>query len=74
MSTSLDFQMRSYYRFILSNEGRLRDIWHVDEIFIAIRGERYYLWRAVDQDGDVIDILVTKRRNRQAAKRFFHKD
>ena len=42
-------------------------------MFIAIRGERYYLWRAVDQDGDVIDILVTKHRDRQAARRFFRK-
>jgi putative transposase len=38
-----------------------------------IRGERHYLCRAVDQDGDVIDILVTKRRDRGAAKRFFRK-
>ena len=36
-------------------------------------GERYYLWRAVDQDGDVIDILVQKYRNAPAAKRFFRK-
>jgi putative transposase len=42
-------------------------------VFIAIRGKRHYLWRAVDQDGDVIDILLTKRRDRQAAKRFFRK-
>jgi putative transposase len=42
-------------------------------VFVTIRGERYYLWRAVDQDGDVIDILVTKRRDRRAAKRFFRK-
>ena len=42
-------------------------------MFITIRGERHYLWRAVDQDGDVIDILVTKRRDLRAAKHFFHK-
>ena len=42
-------------------------------MFITINGERQYLWRAVDQDGDVIDILVQSRRNRRAAERFFRK-
>ena len=54
-------------------QGRLEDIWYVDELFLTIRGQRRYLWRAVDQDGDVIDILVTSRRDRRAAKRFFRK-
>ena len=49
------------------------DIWHVDELFLKINGHQVYLWRAVDQDGDVLDILVTKRRNKKAAKRFFRK-
>jgi len=40
---------------------------------VKIGGERYYLWRAVDQDGDVIDLLVQKYRNARAAKRFFRK-
>jgi len=44
-----------------------------DEVFIKIRGKLNYLWRAVDQDGDTIDILVQKRRNKLAAKRFFRK-
>jgi len=43
----------------------------MDEVFINIRGERHYLWRAVDQDGDIVDILVQKRRDSRAAKRFF---
>ena len=60
-----------YARSIRKKQGRLGDIWHVDELFITIRGQRYYLWRAVDQDGDVIDILVTRRRDRRAVKRFF---
>ena len=42
-----------------------------DEVFITIQGQRCYLWRAVGQDGDVVDILVTKRRDHRAAKRFF---
>ncbi len=48
-------------------------MWHLDELFIRIRGERYYLWREVDQDGQTLDILVQKRRNTRAAKRFFRK-
>jgi putative transposase len=47
------------------------DKWHLDEVFIRIRGELHYLWRAVDQDGVVLDILVQPRRDVKAAKRFF---
>jgi transposase-like protein len=46
---------------------------YLDEVFIKIRGELYHLWRAVDQDGDTIDIPVQKRRNKLAAKRSFCK-
>ena len=42
-------------------------------MFITINGKRHYLWRAVDQDGDVLDILVQKQRDKRAAKRFFRK-
>src|SRR5579859_7164235 len=47
------------------------DTWHLDEVFIRIRGVLHYLWRAVDQYGVVLDILVQDRRNGAAAKRFF---
>jgi putative transposase len=43
----------------------------VDEVFIRINGEEHYLWRAVDQDGIVLNVLVQTRRNARAAKRFF---
>jgi putative transposase len=43
----------------------------LDEVFIRIRGELHYLWRAVDQNGVVLDVLVQKRRDGKAAKRFF---
>jgi putative transposase len=43
----------------------------MDEVFIRIQGVQHYLWRAVDQDGVVLDILVQARRDGQAAKRFF---
>ncbi len=49
------------------------DKWHLDEVFLTINGKRSYLWRAVDQHGNVLDILVQSRRNKQAAKRFFRK-
>ena len=63
----------AYARTLRRRQGRLGDIWHVDELFVTIRGQRHYLWRAVDQDGDVLDILVTRHRDRKAAKRFFRK-
>src|SRR5262244_3601865 len=49
------------------------DKWHLDEVFLTIKGERHYLWRAVDQDGNVLDILVQRRRDKRAAKKFFRK-
>jgi putative transposase len=63
---------------VYANELRRRrprpgDKWHLDEVFLTIRGERHYLWRAVDQDGHVLDILVQRRRDKHAAKRFFRK-
>ena len=64
---------QTFARKLRHRRGRPGDTWHLDELFIRIRGERYYLWRAVDQDGQVLDILVQKRRNTKAAKRFFRK-
>jgi len=58
----------------LRRRGRpVGDTWHLDELFVTIRGRRQYLWRAVDQDGDVLDILLQPRRDRHAAARFFRK-
>jgi putative transposase len=61
-----------------ANELRRRrphcgDKWYMDEVVLTIQGKKHYLWRAVDQDGNVLDILVQSRRNKQAAKRFFRK-
>jgi putative transposase len=47
------------------------DVWHVDELFIKIRGKTHYLYRAVDQHGAILEIQVQKRRNKAAAIRFF---
>lgn len=52
---------------------RCGDKWHLDEVYLSINGRRYDLWREVDQDGYVLDILVQPRRNQRAAKRFFRK-
>jgi putative transposase len=47
--------------------------WHLDEVFIKVNGVRQYLWRAVDQHGNVLDILVRSRRDGKAARRFLAK-
>ena len=47
--------------------------WHVDEVFVKINGERHYLWRAVDHEGEVLEAVVTKRRDRKAALKFLRK-
>jgi len=62
-----------YARTLKQRQGRLGDTWHLDKLFVTIRGQRQYLWRAVDQDGDAIDILVQPRRDQCAAERFFHR-
>jgi len=62
-----------YARKLKNRQGRLGNTWYLDEVFIKINGQLHYLWRAVDHDGDTIDILVQKRRNKAAAKRFFRK-
>ena len=47
--------------------------WHLDEMFVKINGERYYLWRAVDHDGEVLESYVTKTRDKKAALKFLKK-
>src|SRR5919107_6343388 len=49
------------------------DKWHLDEVVIHIAGRKHWLWRAVDQHGAVLDILVQSRRNAKAAKRLLRK-
>ena len=63
----------AYARRLRRRRGRMGDTWHLDELFVKIQGRQQYLWRAVDEDGDTIDILVQSRRNRLAALRFFRK-
>jgi len=47
--------------------------WHLDEVFVRINGDIYYLWRAVDHEGEVLESFVTKKRDRKAALRFLKK-
>ena len=53
--------------------GRLGDKWHLDEAVISIGGKKHWLWRTVDQDGFVLEVLVQGRRNAKAAKRLMRK-
>jgi putative transposase len=64
---------QTYANQLRRRHPRPGDKWHLDEIFLTINGARQYLWRAVDQDGHVLDILVQRRRDTAAAKRFFQK-
>ena len=64
---------QTYANRLRHRSPRPGDQWHLDEVFLKINGRIHYLWRAVDQDGDVLDILVQSRRDKKAAKKFFRK-
>jgi putative transposase len=64
---------QQYANQLRRRRPRPGDKWHLDEVFITINKERHYLWRAVDQDGTVLDILMQRRRDKKAAKKFFRK-
>ena len=62
---------QQYANALRRRRPRTGDKWHLDEVFISINGAQHYLWRAVDQDGTILDILVQSRRNTAAARKFF---
>jgi len=64
---------QTYANGLRHKSPRPGDRWHLDEVFLKINGRLHYLWRAVDQDGDVLDILVQTKRDKTAAKKFFRK-
>ena len=64
---------KQYADGLRRRRARTGDKWHLDEVFLKINGVTHYLWRAVDQNGDVLDILVQPKRDRFAAIRFFRK-
>ncbi|MFI9583884.1 IS6 family transposase [Streptomyces sp. NPDC052236] len=62
---------QTYANGLRRRQPRPGDKWHLDEVFIKINGELKYLWRAVDQDGMVLDVLMQDRRDTAAARRLF---
>src|ERR1700693_2431350 len=60
-------------RDLRSRRPRPHSRWHLDEMFVSIGGKRMYLWRAVDAEGEVLDILVQARRDQRAAQRLMRK-
>jgi putative transposase len=64
---------REYANRVRRRTPRPGDRWHLDEVVITLAGKRHWLWRAVDQDGFVLDVLVQSRRDRKAAKRLLRK-
>jgi putative transposase len=64
---------QEYANQLRRRRPRPGDKWHLDEVFVRINGKQRYLWRAVDQHGNVLDVLVVSRRNAVAAKKFFRK-
>ncbi|KKM82877.1 hypothetical protein LCGC14_1315130, partial [marine sediment metagenome] len=64
---------RHFANCIRRDRPRPNDKWHMDEVVITIRGKKHWLWRAIDANGDVLDILVQTRRNAKAAKRFLQR-
>ncbi len=64
---------QTYANGLRRRRPRPGDKWHLDEVFISINGVQHYLWRAVDQDGTVLDILVQSRRDAAAARKFFRR-
>ena len=65
-------KFRSKYARRLKKEHQgYGDIFFIDEVFVKIQGKQHYLWRAVDQDGEVVDVFLQSRRDGRTAKRFF---
>ncbi len=80
IDVSYETDRRWPVKFGLAYASRLRQSrprpdtrWHLDELFVSINGRRMYLWRAVDGEGGVLDILVQSRRNRKAALKLMRK-
>ena len=62
---------RNYARRLKRRHKGYGDTFHIDEVFVKINGRQQYLWRAVDQDGEIVDVFLQSRRDGSAAKRFF---
>ena len=62
-----------YTRRLKRNHRGYGDTFFIDEVFVKINGKQHYLWRAVDQDGEVVDVFLQTKRDGAAAKRFFRR-
>jgi putative transposase len=62
-----------YADALLRRQSRPNDKWHLDEVLIKVNGKQKHLWRALDQDGNVLDVHVHNRRGKAAARRFFRR-
>jgi putative transposase len=62
-----------YARRLKRRHGGYGDTFYIDEVFVKIKGKQHYLWRAVDQDGEVVDVYLQHKRDWAAAKRFFRR-
>ena len=63
----------AYARKIRKSRPQPHDCWHLDKMFVCIGGRQMYLWRAVDAEGEVLEILVQSKRNKRAALRMMRK-
>lgn len=63
----------NYARCLKRKQPAPNDVWHLDEVMISIGGKKHWLWRAVDQDGYVLDEIIQSRRNTKAAKRLLQR-
>jgi putative transposase len=63
----------TYSRRLKRKHQGFGDTFYIDEVFVKINGKQHYLWRAVDQDGEVVDVFLQARRDGNAAKRFFRR-
>ncbi len=64
---------QAYARKLRKTRAGSNGVWHLDEVFVTINGKRMYLWRAVDGEGEVLDILVQSKRNKKAALKLMRK-
>ncbi len=60
-------------RGLRRQQPRPGDVWHLDEVVVTIKGKKFWLWRAVDQNGVVLDEILQRRRDKKAAKRLLHR-
>ena len=63
----------AYAKRLRATRGKSSTTWHIDEVFVRIAGKQMYLWRLVDDEGEVLDVLLQTRRNKRAATRFLRR-